>query len=133
MVKNSRVKRILLAKPGLCGHDRGISVVAMMLRDAGMEVIYTGLHQISEAIVKTAIQEGVDFIGLNCMTDNHMTICPRIINLLRKEGADIPIVLGGIIPEEDRPSLIEMGIVAIFGQASTSKEIVNFFQSYERK
>jgi methylmalonyl-CoA mutase C-terminal domain/subunit len=119
--------RILIAKPGLDGHDRGAKIVARALRDAGMEVIYTGLHQTPEQIVETAIQEDVDHIGLSCLSGAHMTLFPRVIELLRKNDAgDITVSGGGIIPDEDATKLKEAGISGVFGPGTTTKEIINF-------
>jgi len=119
--------RILVAKPGLDGHDRGAKVVARALRDAGMEVIYTGLHQTPEQIAETAIQEDVDFVGLSCLSGAHMTLFPRVMELLREKGAgDIIVTGGGIIPEEDIPALKKAGIAAIFGPGTPLEEIIAF-------
>jgi methylmalonyl-CoA mutase C-terminal domain/subunit len=122
--------RVLVAKPGLDGHDRGAKVVARALRDAGMEVIYTGLHQTPEEIVETALQEDVDVIGLSVLSGAHMTLLPRVVELLREKGAgDVLVIGGGIIPEEDARLLKEKGIAAIFGPGSSLKAIVDFIQS----
>jgi methylmalonyl-CoA mutase C-terminal domain/subunit len=131
---NERKIRVLIAKPGLDGHDRGAKIVARALRDAGMEVIYTGLHQTPEQIVETAIQEDVDFIGLSCLSGAHMTLFPRITNLLREKGADdIVVTGGGIIPEEDIPVLKKSGISAIFGPGTPLQEIIDFHRNTARK
>jgi len=107
--------RILLAKPGLDGHDRGAKVVAHALKDAGLEVIYTGLHQTVEMIVQAAIQEDVDVIGLSIMSGAHLPICRKLLNLLKEKGAhDIMVVVGGVIPGPDIPLLKEMGVAAVF-------------------
>jgi methylmalonyl-CoA mutase C-terminal domain/subunit len=122
--------RVLVAKPGLDGHDRGAKVVARALRDAGMEVIYTGLHQTPEEIVETALQEDVDVIGLSVLSGAHMALLPRVVELLRDKGAgDVLVIGGGIIPEEDARLLKEKGIAAIFGPGSSLKAIVDFIQS----
>ncbi len=119
--------RVLIAKPGLDGHDRGAKIVARALRDAGMEVIYTGLHQTPEQIAETAIQEDVHFVGLSCLSGAHMALFPRVMDLLRERGAgDIVVTGGGIIPEEDIPALKKAGIKAIFGPGTTLEEIVAF-------
>lgn len=119
--------RVLIAKPGLDGHDRGAKIVARALRDAGMEVIYTGLHQTPEQIAETAVQEDVDFVGLSCLSGAHMTLFPRVMDLLREHGAgDIVVTGGGIIPEEDIPALKKAGIKAIFGPGTPLEEIVEF-------
>ncbi|MEA2448055.1 MAG: isobutyryl-CoA mutase small subunit [Actinomycetota bacterium] len=114
-----------MAKPGLDGHDRGIKVVARALRDAGVEVIYTGLHQMPDQIAAAAIQEDVDGIGLSCLSGAHMTLFPRVVELLREQGAeDITVFGGGIIPEGDIPKLKESGIKEIFTPGTTTTEIV---------
>ncbi len=119
--------RVLIAKPGLDGHDRGAKVVARALRDAGMEVIYTGLHQTPEMIVEAAIQEDVDVVGLSCLSGAHMTLFPRVVELLREKGAgDILVTAGGIIPDEDIPKLKEAGIAATFGPGTSLEEIIEF-------
>jgi methylmalonyl-CoA mutase C-terminal domain/subunit len=111
--------RVLVAKPGLDGHDRGAKVVAAALRDAGMEVIYTGLHQTPEMIASAAVQEDVDVVALSILSGAHMTLVPRILELLRQEGLDhVLVVVGGIIPEEDRRALEAMGVGKVFGQGS---------------
>jgi methylmalonyl-CoA mutase C-terminal domain/subunit len=119
--------RILVAKPGLDGHDRGIKVVARALRDAGVEVIYTGLHQTPEQIAAAAIQEDVDGVGLSCLSGAHMTLFPRVVELIRQERADEIIVFGGgIIPESDIPKLKEAGIAQIFTPGTTTKSIIEW-------
>jgi methylmalonyl-CoA mutase C-terminal domain/subunit len=131
---SERKIRVLIAKPGLDGHDRGAKIVARALRDAGMEVIYTGLHQTPEQIVETAIQEDVDFIGLSCLSGAHMTLFPRITSLLKEKGAnDILVTGGGIIPEEDIPVLKKSGISAIFGPGTPLQEIIDFHRKMARK
>ncbi len=122
--------RILLAKPGLDGHDRGVKVVARALRDAGFEVIYTGLHQTPEMIVSAAIQEDADAIGLSILSGAHGTLFPRITSLLRERGAAGMVVFGGgIIPEEDIPGLLEAGIARIFGPGTPLEEIVRWVRA----
>lgn len=121
--------RVLVAKPGLDGHDRGAKVIARALRDAGMEVIYTGLRQSPEDIVEAAIQEDVDAIGLSCLSGAHMALFPEVVKLLKKRKAgDIVVVGGGIIPEEDIPKLKKAGIRNVFGPGTPLREIVSFFQ-----
>jgi methylmalonyl-CoA mutase C-terminal domain/subunit len=121
--------RVLVAKPGLDGHDRGAKVIARALRDAGMEVIYTGLRQTPEDIVEAAIQEDVDAIGLSCLSGAHMALFPEVVKLLRKRKAgDIVVVGGGIIPEEDVPKLKKAGIKNVFGPGTPLHEIVSFIQ-----
>ncbi len=121
--------RVLMAKPGLDGHDRGVKVIARALRDAGMEVIYTGLRQTPEDIVQAAIQEDVDAIGLSCLSGAHMTLFPEVVRLLKKHDAgDIPVLAGGIIPEEDIPRLRKAGIKNVFGPGTPLSEIVASFE-----
>jgi len=122
--------RVLMAKPGLDGHDRGAKVVARALRDAGMEVIYTGLRQSPEDIVEAAIQEDVDVIGLSSLSGAHMALFPEVVKLLKKRGAgDILVVAGGIIPDDDIPKLTKAGIKAVFGPGTPLADIVSFFRS----
>ena len=111
---SERKLRILIAKPGLDGHDRGAKIIARAYRDAGFEVIYTGVHQTPEQIVSAALQEDVDLIGLSCLSGAHMTLFKRVLDLLNEPKADIPVIVGGIIPEDDIPKLIEMGISEVF-------------------
>ena len=119
--------RVLIAKPGLDGHDRGAKIVARALRDAGMEVIYTGLHQTAQMIVETAIQEDVDVIGLSILSGAHKELCSRIAHLLKEKSADnIAVIVGGIIPHQDIPILKEMGIDGVFGPGTTTKAVVDF-------
>ncbi len=126
--------RVLIAKPGLDGHDRGAKIVARALRDAGMEVIYTGLHQTPEQIVETAIQEDVDHIGLSCLSGAHMTLFPKVIELLKENNAeDIKVSGGGIIPEEDIPKLKDIGVAEIFGPGTSTSEIVDFIKSCKKE
>ena len=124
--------RILIAKPGLDGHDRGAKVIARALRDAGMEVIYTGLRQSPEDIVEAAIQEDVQFIGLSILSGAHNHIFPKIIELLKEKNIeDIRIIAGGIIPDEEIPKWNEMGIEAIFGPGSSTTEIIDYINGTE--
>ena len=121
--------RVIVAKPGLDGHDRGAKVVARALRDAGMEVIYTGLRQTPDMIVEAAIQEDVDVIGLSILSGAHMTLVPRISEGLKANGMDDVIVtVGGIIPDDDVPRLNAIGIKGIFGPGTSTQEIVSFIQ-----
>jgi methylmalonyl-CoA mutase C-terminal domain/subunit len=120
-----RKLRILVAKPGLDGHDRGAKIIARALRDAGMEVIYTGLHQTPEMIVSAAIQEDVDAIGLSIMSGAHMTLFPAVLELLEKQKAkDIRVFGGGIIPDDDIPKLKQKGVSEIFTPGSSTQDIV---------
>ena len=119
--------RVVIAKPGLDGHDRGAKVIARALRDAGMEVIYTGLHQTPEQIVETAIQEDADLIGLSVLSGAHMTLFRRLIELLReREATDIAVFGGGIIPDEDIPTLEELGVAKVFTPGATTGEITEW-------
>jgi methylmalonyl-CoA mutase C-terminal domain/subunit len=121
--------RIVIAKPGLDGHDRGAKIVARALRDAGYEVIYTGLHQTPEQIAETAIQEDADAVGLSCHSGAHMTLFPRVVRLLREQGAaDVLIFGGGIIPKEDIPALEDQGIEQIFTPGTATSAIVEWLQ-----
>ena len=121
--------RVLVAKPGLDGHDRGAKVIARALRDAGMEVIYTGLRQSPEDIAAAAIEEDVDAVGLSCLSGAHMTLFPRVVQVLKKKGAsDIVVAGGGIIPPEDVPKLKKAGLKGVFGPGTSLADIVLFFQ-----
>ncbi len=122
----ARKIRVLIAKPGLDGHDRGAKVVARALRDAGMEVIYTGLHQSPEMIVQTAMQEDVDAIGLSSLSGAHDVLFPRVMELVRKNKMKVLVTAGGIIPEEDVPTLKKCGIAAVFGPGTPIDDIVKF-------
>jgi methylmalonyl-CoA mutase C-terminal domain/subunit len=118
--------RVLVANPGLDGHDRGAMVVARALRDAGMEVIYTGLRQTPEMIAEAALQEDVDLIGLSILSGAHMALVPRILELLKQQGQeDVHVIVGGIIPDEDVDQLKDMGVAAIFGPGTPTTEIVS--------
>jgi len=122
--------RVVIAKPGLDGHDRGAKIIARALRDAGMEVIYTGLHQTPEQIVETAIQEDADAVGISILSGAHMTLVPRIIEGLRAQGADdVLVVVGGTIPADDAAELIEGGVSAIFTPGAPTGEIIEFLRS----
>jgi len=126
--------RVLIAKLGLNGHDRGAKVVARALRDAGMEVIYTGLHQTPEQVMETAIQEDVDVIGISLLSGAHMTLFPMVQKLLKEHKIDnIMIIGGGIIPEEDSSKLKQAGIAEIFGPGTDTREIVDFIRSKVKK
>lgn len=123
--------RVLIAKPGLDGHDRGAKVVARALADSGMEVIYTGLHQTPEKIVRTAVQEDVDVIGLSVLSGAHMTIFPKVIELLKKEGReDILLTGGGIIPKEDMDKLEKSGAGKLFGPGSSTDDIIKYINDW---
>jgi methylmalonyl-CoA mutase C-terminal domain/subunit len=123
--------RILVAKPGLDGHDRGAKIIARALRDAGMEVIYTGLHQTPEMIVSAAVQEDVDAIGLSIMSGAHMTLFPAVIDLLKEKGAeDIGVFGGGIIPDDDIPRLKKLGVSEIFTPGSSTQDIVQWIRGH---
>lgn len=121
--------RFLMAKPGLDGHDRGALVVATALKNAGVEVIYTGRHQTPEKIVSAAIQEDVDVIGLSIMSGAHITLCSRIIKLLKEKQADIPLVVGGFIDREDAALLKGAGVAEVFGVGSDTGQIVSYVHS----
>jgi methylmalonyl-CoA mutase C-terminal domain/subunit len=124
--------RIVVAKPGLDGHDRGAKVVARALRDAGHEVIYTGLHQTPEQIVETAIQEDADLVGLSVLSGAHMTLFKRLLELLaERDASDIGVFGGGIVPEEDIAPLEEIGVAKIFTPGATTSEITGWVSSYE--
>jgi methylmalonyl-CoA mutase, C-terminal domain len=119
--------RVLIAKPGLDGHDRGAKIIARALRDAGMEVIYTGLRQTPEMIASAAVQEDVDVIGLSILSGAHNTLCPQLMSLLRDKGMnEVTVVLGGIIPEADIPALKKAGIAEIFLPGTSTQDIVDF-------
>jgi len=127
----SRPIRVLVAKPGLDGHDRGAKVVAAALRDAGMEVIYTGLHQTPEMIATAAVQEDVDVVGLSILSGAHMTLFPRVLELLRADGReDILLTGGGIIPKDDMESLHKLGVGRLFGPGTTTGERVQYIKEW---
>ncbi len=122
--------RVLVAKPGLDGHDRGAKVIARSLRDAGMEVIYTGLRQTPEQIVAAAIQEDVDVVAMSILSGAHNHLFPKVVRLLKEEGVDDVLILGGgVIPEEDIPSLLEGGLKAIFTPGTPTSEVIEFIQT----
>jgi methylmalonyl-CoA mutase, C-terminal domain len=124
---SGRKIRVVVAKPGLDGHDRGAKIIARALRDAGMEVIYTGLHQTPEQIAETVIQEDADAVGLSILSGAHMTLVPRVVELLRAQGVDdVVITVGGTIPAEDVPELKELGISEVFTPGASTDEIVEF-------
>ena len=131
---SARTLRILVAKPGLDGHDRGAKIIARALRDAGFEVIYTGLHQTPEMIVEAALQEDVDAIGLSILSGAHMTLFPAIIDLMKDRGlGDVAVFGGGIIPEEDIPKLKAIGVHGIFRPGATTEEIVRWVRENVRE
>ena len=121
--------RVVVAKPGLDGHDRGAKIIARALRDAGMEVIYTGLHQTPEQIVETVIQEDADAVGLSILSGAHMTLVPRVMELLREQGADdVVVTLGGTIPSDDVKELKELGVAEVFTPGASTQEAVDFIR-----
>jgi methylmalonyl-CoA mutase C-terminal domain/subunit len=125
----ARKLRILIAKPGLDGHDRGAKIIARALRDAGMEVIYTGLRQTPEMIAEAALQEDVDAIGLSVLSGAHMALVPRVFDLLEAQGqAGLPVLLGGIIPDEDIPALRQRGVTAVYGPGTSTDAVVAAFE-----
>jgi len=129
----ARKIRVVIAKPGLDGHDRGAKVIARALRDAGMEVIYTGLRQTPEQIVSAALQEDADVIGLSILSGAHNHICPEVLRLLKEQGLDdVLVVVGGIIPDVDAQKLKEMGIAAVFPPGTPMQEIVGFIDTHAR-
>ena len=129
----ARRVRVLVGKPGLDGHDRGAKVVAAALRDAGMEVIYTGLHQTPEQIVETVIQEDADAVGLSILSGAHMTLVPRVLELLREQGADdVVVTLGGTIPSDDVKELKELGVAEVFTPGASTQEAVDFIRGAVR-
>jgi methylmalonyl-CoA mutase C-terminal domain/subunit len=121
--------RVVVAKPGLDGHDRGAKIIARALRDAGMEVIYTGLHQTPEQIAETVLQEDADAVGLSILSGAHMTLVPRVVALLKDQGADdVVVTVGGTIPADDIPELKELGVAEVFTPGSSTQEIVDFIR-----
>jgi methylmalonyl-CoA mutase, C-terminal domain len=126
--------RVVVAKPGLDGHDRGAKIIARALRDAGMEVIYTGLHQTPEQIVETVIQEDADAVGLSILSGAHMTLVPRIVELLREQGVDdVLLTVGGTIPADDIPELKELGVAEVFTPGASTQDIIDFIQDAVRR
>lgn len=126
--------RVLVAKPGLDGHDRGAKIVARALRDAGMEVIYTGLRQTPEQIATAALQEDVDAIGISILSGAHNTIVPRIAELLRQQGSDdVLLIVGGIVPDEDIAALKQIGVAAVFQPGASTQQIVEFIRTHVRQ
>ena len=128
--EGTRTIRVVVAKPGLDGHDRGAKIIARALRDAGMEVIYTGLHQTPEQIAETVIQEDADAVGLSILSGAHMTLVPRVVALLKKQGADDVIVtVGGTIPADDIPELKQLGVSEVFTPGSSTQDIIEYIRS----
>lgn len=128
---SERKIRVLVAKPGLDGHDRGAKVVARMLRDAGFEVIYTGIRQTPQMIAEAALQEDVDVVGLSILSGAHLTLCPKVVELLRAQGQEnVLVVVGGIVPEEDVAALRAAGVGAVFGPGTSSEEYIKFIESH---
>jgi methylmalonyl-CoA mutase, C-terminal domain len=126
--------RVIVAKPGLDGHDRGAKIVARALRDAGMEVIYTGLRQTPEQIANAAVQEDVDVVGISILSGAHNTIIPRVCQLLRDAGMqDVLVIVGGIVPDEDIPGLKKSGVAAVFQPGASTQEIVEFIRSHVKQ
>jgi len=126
--------RVLIAKPGLDGHDRGAKVVARVLRDAGMEVIYTGLRQTPEMVVAAALQEDVDVVGLSILSGAHMTLLPKVLELAKEKGlSNVLFLVGGIIPDDDGPALRQMGIQGVFGPGASAEEIASFIKDRVKK
>ena len=122
--------RVVVAKPGLDGHDRGAKIIARALRDAGMEVIYTGLHQTPEQIVETVLQEDADAVGLSILSGAHMTLVPRIVELLKEQEAeDVLVTVGGTIPAQDIPELKELGVAEVFTPGAPTSDIIDFIRS----
>jgi len=122
--------RILIGKPGLDGHSRGAKVIARALRDAGMEVIYTGIRQTPEQICKAAVQEDVDMIGISILSGAHLVLLKEVSGHLRKEDVDIPIIVGGIIPKKDIPKMEHLGVKKVFGPGTSTDEVVQFVRNY---
>jgi methylmalonyl-CoA mutase C-terminal domain/subunit len=127
--QGGRKTRVVVAKPGLDGHDRGAKIIARALRDAGMEVIYTGLHQTPEQIAATVVQEDADAVGLSILSGAHMTLVPRVVELLREQGAeDVVVTVGGTIPSDDAPELKKLGVAEVFTPGASTDEIVGFIR-----
>jgi methylmalonyl-CoA mutase C-terminal domain/subunit len=131
---SERKIRVVVAKPGLDGHDRGAKIIARALRDAGMEVIYTGLHQTPEQIVATVIQEDADAVGLSILSGAHMTLVPRIVELLHEQGVDdVLLTVGGTIPADDIPELKRLGVAEVFTPGASTQDIIDFIQDAVRR
>src|SRR6201990_2068781 len=129
MATSNRKIRVVVAKPGLDGHDRGAKIIARALRDAGMEVIYTGLHQTPEQIVETVLQEDADAVGLSILSGAHMTLVPRVIELLKEQDAgDVVVTVGGTIPNQDIPELKELGVAEVFTPGAPTQAIIDFIE-----
>jgi methylmalonyl-CoA mutase, C-terminal domain len=129
MATSTRKIRVVVAKPGLDGHDRGAKIIARALRDAGMEVIYTGLHQTPEQIVETVLQEDADAVGLSILSGAHMTLVPRVVELLREQDAgDVLVTVGGTIPNQDIPKLKELGVAEVFTPGAPTQAIIEFIK-----
>jgi methylmalonyl-CoA mutase, C-terminal domain len=129
MATSNRKIRVVVAKPGLDGHDRGAKIIARALRDAGMEVIYTGLHQTPEQIVETVLQEDADAVGLSILSGAHMTLVPRVVELLREQDAgDVLVTVGGTIPNQDIPQLKELGVAEVFTPGAPTQDIIDFIK-----
>jgi methylmalonyl-CoA mutase C-terminal domain/subunit len=129
MPSSGRRIRVVVAKPGLDGHDRGAKIIARALRDAGMEVIYTGLHQTPEQIVETVLQEDADAVGLSILSGAHMTLVPKVVELLREQDAgDVLVTVGGTIPNQDIPKLKELGVAEVFTPGASTQAIIDFIQ-----
>ncbi len=127
---STRKIRVVVAKPGLDGHDRGAKIIARALRDAGMEVIYTGLHQTPEQVVETVLQEDADAVGLSILSGAHMTLVPRVVDLLRaQEAGDVVVTVGGTIPAQDIPELKRLGVAAVFTPGAPTQDIIAFIRS----
>ena len=127
--KSGRKIRVVVAKPGLDGHDRGAKIIARALRDAGMEVIYTGLHQTPEQIAETVLQEDADAVGLSILSGAHMTLVPRVVDLLKQQGAEeVVVTVGGTIPNDDIPELKKLGVAEVFTPGTTTEKIVDFIR-----
>jgi methylmalonyl-CoA mutase C-terminal domain/subunit len=128
--ETTRKIRVVVAKPGLDGHDRGAKIIARALRDAGMEVIYTGLHQTPEQIAETVLQEDADAVGLSILSGAHMTLVPRVVDLLKQQGADdVVVTVGGTIPNDDVPELEKLGVAKVFTPGSPTQDIIDFIRS----
>jgi methylmalonyl-CoA mutase, C-terminal domain len=129
VMSKERPIRVLIAKPGMDGHDRGAKTLVLALRDEGMEVVYTGLRQTPESIARTAVQEGVDVVGLSCLSGSHNYLFPRVVELLLEKGmSGVLVIGGGIIPEDDIPYLKQKGMEAVFGPGSSTKDIAGFIR-----